>query len=548
MSDDFKEMKKQRDRFLAFAFASADLLLEVNTKNEVQFASGAAKGFTGDISSSLIGTNWLELFTQEDRVMALSLRNQTNIGKRCGPILVNMNKEYSSVPVGILTGMKLPDYPELFFITISQGSILTGKMGGQARADTQGKMLDKESFAMAAVDALSTAKLMGRDLDMTFFDIPGTDALKGKMGSEDWSDFKMQLSGILKSKSVDGQMAAEFEDGRYGLLHDKSVGIDDLQKEISTLSKEKDPEGKGIEVTTQTIEADTEGLSEREFAKALIYTINKFEEQGNQLTIQSLNKGFENFLKENAEKITELKSVINQQRFNFAFQPIVDLKTNTAHHFEALIRFESNKSPYELITFGEDVGLAPEIDIMVCSKALNYIIYNMAHNKSTLAINISGLSIQSEPFIKALKSKLEPHLKSRDIAKRLMFEITESSQIKDLDKVNHFVQELQKDGFEVWLDDFGAGSASFQYLQKLHVDGVKIDGQYIDSVLSSDRDGKMVKNLVNMCRDMGMKTVAERVETVQQARFLKEINVDYGQGYLFARPGDKPEFTYRAGK
>lgn len=542
MTEDFKEMKKQRDRFLAFAFASADLLLEINAKNEIQFASGAARGFTGDVSASLVGTSWLELFTVDDRVLALSLRNQTAAGKRCGPILVNMNTQYSSVPVGILTGMKLPDYPELFFVTISQGSILTGRVAGQGRTESQNRMLDKESFAMAAVDAMATAKLMGRELDVTFLDIPGTEGMQNKLAGEDWDDFKMQLAAVLKSKSVDGQMAAEFEDGRYGLLHDKNIAIGDLQKEISDLSKSKDPDGKGLEVTTQTVEANNEGLTEREFAKALVYTINKFEEQGNQLTISSLNSGFESFLKENAEKINELKSVINQQRFNFAFQPIVDLKTGDAHHFEALIRFESKKSPYEMIIFGEDVGLAPEIDIMVCSKALNYIIYNMAHNKSSLAVNISGLSIQSEPFVKALRDKLQPHIKARDIAKRLMFEITESSQIKDLDRVNHFVQMLRKDGFQVWLDDFGAGAASFQYLQKLQVDGVKINGQYIDGVLASDRDGKLVKNLVNMCRDMGMKTVAERVETPQQAKFLKDINVDYGQGYLFARPGDKPEY------
>ena len=78
-------------------------------------------------------------------------------------------------------------------------------------------------------------------------------------------------------------------------------------------------------------------------------------------------------------------------------------------------------------------------------------------------------------------------------AKSLMFEITESSEIKDLDKVDGYIQELRGKGYPVCLDDFGAGAASFQYLHKLQVDGVKIDGAYVRNVLTSTRDATMVK-------------------------------------------------------
>lgn len=548
MAEPNSETKKLRDRFLAFAFASADLLLEVNEKKVISFVAGATKKITGTDPEKLQELPWLDLFVENDRAMVSSLQARAKHGKRFGPVLVHLNENYkTNLPAAILTGISLPDYPDHFYMTLSQGSSLSGYLAQQERKSTTDEVLTPEDFAKAALESISSASAMGQDLDITFLELPQTDQLQKKMGDQNWDVFKKQLYGMLKGASVDGQAASEIAEGKFSLLHEKGQEISSLTDRIKDLSKESDPEGMGIEVETQTVEAKQERLSEREFAKALVYTISKFEEKGNDLTLGSINDGFESFLGENAERISHLKSIINQQRFKLAFQPIVNLQTGEAHHYESLVRFQSDKSPFEIITFGEDIGLAPEIDLMICSKALSYVLFNLQDQKDiSLAINLSGVSIQSENFIKQLKSKFEPHLKTENIAQRVMFEITESSQIKDLDQVNHFVDILRQDGFQVWLDDFGAGSASFQYLQGLNVDGVKIDGQYIDNITKSDRDRKLTKNLVNLCHDLGMKTVAERVETKQQVELLRDLKVDYGQGYYFSKPHDVPQ--YKKGK
>jgi EAL domain-containing protein (putative c-di-GMP-specific phosphodiesterase class I) len=161
-----------------------------------------------------------------------------------------------------------------------------------------------------------------------------------------------------------------------------------------------------------------------------------------------------------------------------------------------------------------------------------------------VSVNLSGISIQNERFVAKLRNKLEPHLKT-DIPKRLVFEITESSKINDLDKVNHFVKALQDDGFKIALDDFGAGSASFQYLHKIHVDAVKIDGVYIMNILQNERDRTMVANLVRMCKDLKVGVVAERIETKEHADLLKTLGVELGQGYYFAKPLDEPAYQPR---
>ncbi|MDB5490219.1 MAG: hypothetical protein JWO78_68, partial [Micavibrio sp.] len=132
---------------------------------------------------------------------------------------------------------------------------------------------------------------------------------------------------------------------------------------------------------------------------------------------------------------------------------------------------------------------------------------------------------------------------NKELADRIIFEITESNTIKDFDTVNHFIQVLKGDGFKVCLDDFGVGSASFQYLHKLHVDYVKVDGSYTRKILTSDRDAIMVKNLTQMCKDLKTVVIAEMVESREQATLLQSLGIEFGQGYLFGRPSGKPEYT-----
>ena len=111
--------------------------------------------------------------------------------------------------------------------------------------------------------------------------------------------------------------------------------------------------------------------------------------------------------------------------------------------------------------------------------------------------------------------------------------------------MNEYLQALRKRKHEVCLDDFGAGAASFQYLNALDIDCVKIDGKYIRDALNSSRDEAMVRNLVRMCKDLGVSTVAEMVETEEQCQYLTKIGVDKAQGWLFGKPDKKVGYIKR---
>ena len=147
--------------------------------------------------------------------------------------------------------------------------------------------------------------------------------------------------------------------------------------------------------------------------------------------------------------------------------------------------------------------------------------------------------MQNEPFFRTLMAKLSM---SSELSSRLIFEITESTTIENLETVNNYIRALQQAGFKVCLDDFGSGSASFQYLQQLQVDYVKIDGAYTQRILESGRDASLVRNLTQMCKDLGIYVVAERIELEAEAKLLREMGVMYGQGYHFSKPRPKPDY------
>ncbi len=534
------DIKIQRDRFLAFAFASSDLLLEIDQDNMIKYAVGAGKGLTGDKDSALIGKDWLTLFSKKDKPMITSMLGRTQAGNRCGPVLVELNSDRVDKNMkAVLCGLRMPGKAETLFVTLSHGNISSARLGNAERNAQNKLLMNKDSFIDAAKDAAALAKSVGEEVDLTFIDMAEQADLQKRLTTEQWEQFTEKLNLTLRARSVDGNTAADLGNGKYGLVHDKSVNADDLKHTLTEISQHSDPTGKGVKVDTKSVEGNLNELSEREASMALLYTINQFEKQGKEFSLGSLNSGFESYVHANIEKVKDFKQIISGQRFDLAFQPIVDLKTMECCHYEILVRFEKGKSPFEMITFGEGIGLAPDFDMALISRSINFVVLNEKGKDTKFAANISGMSIQNDAFVKTLFEKLEPH---KDLGKRLKFEITESTEIKDLDKVNLTIKELQKRGFQVCLDDFGAGAASFQYLHKLHVDFVKIDGAYSKSILSSERDAAMIKNLTQMCKDVDVKVVAEMVENNIQAKMLTDMGVDFGQGWLFGKPMEKPSY------
>ena len=229
------------------------------------------------------------------------------------------------------------------------------------------------------------------------------------------------------------------------------------------------------------------------------------------------------------------KQVVKEANFDVAFHPILSAKTGAIHHYEALVRFRGDmggESPFRYITFAEETGLIWEFDIEMARKVVDWL-KTYPDRSASVAVNVSGHSIGNPAYLDRLESMLTQNSWARG---RLLFEITESSRIQNLDETNTVLQRLRKDGYEVCLDDFGAGAASFQYLSVLEVDVVKLDGSAVKNAQKARKGRALMSALTRLCKDLDVKTVAEMVDDEKGLTFVRDCGVDYVQGFLFGKP------------
>ena len=539
-----EQLKKQRERFLSFAFASSDLLLEINGDGEISYALGTVKKFTGKKSAKdLEGEDWLNIFIPKDRMTLKHMISTAKPGLRAGPSLTKLEtlsgKSDANDPKSnvVVSAIKMPNKTQTY-IGVATSNALMDQLGATERQNQEKKVMDKESFIDAAQETLKMASDLGQDVDLTMIQLPGAEKAQNRYGKEGWGQFSEDIDNLLRDLSIDGNSAVELSGGNYSVLHTNEVSINDLTGKITAISKEHDPFGEGLDIKTKSISANMEDMDGKDITRALFYTLNEFERKGADMNVETLHSSFKIFVAANTQKIKEFKNIIQNLDFSMHFQPIVQLKDRECSHYEMLCRFKEGNT-FEWIMFGEGIGMAAEFDFAVCRNALNFIDTKRYNTEESYSINLSGQSISNNAFLIKLNKAIELH---DHIKHRIILEITESTQIKDLDEVGKVVGELQEKGVKIALDDFGAGAASFQYLSSMPVDYVKIDGKYVKNILEDTRDRIMVKNLTQMCKDLGIKVVGEFVENEDIADLLLELGVDYAQGYYFGKPLPSPAY------
>jgi EAL domain-containing protein (putative c-di-GMP-specific phosphodiesterase class I) len=189
------------------------------------------------------------------------------------------------------------------------------------------------------------------------------------------------------------------------------------------------------------------------------------------------------------------------------------------------------------IPAAERYGLMPSIDRWVIRNAMAIIAREQTQARGEVsdiyAINLSGASVGDDRFPDFVK---EQFTRFSVPYQAICFEITETAAIARLDKATHFIQEMRELGCHFSLDDFGAGMSSFAYLKHLPVDFLKIDGGFVKDMADDPIDRAMVEAIHSVGHVMGKKTIAEFVDGDRVIAALKQIGVDYAQGYGVAKP------------
>ena len=234
----------------------------------------------------------------------------------------------------------------------------------------------------------------------------------------------------------------------------------------------------------------------------------------------------------------ELREVLHDDRVILCSQPVIRLADRTAVHQEILARILDRNGgtvlPGQFIEVAESLGMAGEIDLRVVSKVIDVLQGpDMRGRKTRLFVNLSRASISDPLWARRFRSMLATAPIDHS---QLVFEITETAAMSSVDVTQAFIAQMKALGCRFALDDFGAGFSSFYFLKRFDVDYLKIDGSLVRDLACDDASRLFVRALCDVARGLNKQVVAEWVEDQSVMDILVEMGVQYGQGYLFARP------------
>lgn len=532
-------MSTDTERFLGFAFASADLLLEIDKSGQVAFALGAVNSGSAIKDTGLIGRPWRDIVAKADAPLIEALLAGLSGSGRTGPVAVNMALN--------------PDRPEdqkfvaLSACRLQPASGITCAVSLSPPPLAMGQTTDRhgfvsrsgfENYAKRVIDA---ARATGINIDLAVVELTELARNLSVLDEEASDQLLEQISGALRSQSYAGSGAARIAEGRFAFIRSHGESEKAMSQRLARILSAT----VGAHAVRQSMKAklfniDPALSSLDRCMRALRYAMDNMVADQDRQQTGAQTPALAQALRQTISQAGSFAEMVAHHRFKLVYQPVVDLRSGQIHHHEALVRFEGDRSTFPLIRVAEELDLIEQLDMVVLDDVLASLKADRT-GRLKLAMNLSGLSISQSRFSQQARAIIKA---SKIAPEKLILEVTESALIEDLDLANSYIQDFRRDGHLVCLDDFGSGASSFAYMQSLHVDVVKIDGRYIREIQGSGRDAALVRNLVVLCKELGVKTIAEMVENKAIEQTISGMGVDFGQGWLYGEidyvPGTSP--------
>lgn len=240
--------------------------------------------------------------------------------------------------------------------------------------------------------------------------------------------------------------------------------------------------------------------------------------------------------------IAIVSEAVDRKLFELVYQPFFDLKSGVLLGFEALMRLKHSEqgviSPIEFIPIAEEIGLISKLGAWCIEEACSTAAQWPSH--LIVAVNFSAAQFHTGTLLAEVNHALE---RTMFPAYRLEVEITEGTILKDEELVLSQLNALRDMGCSIALDDFGTGYSSLSYLWQFPFSKLKMDRSFIQAMDSTAKAISILKSIVDLSRNLGLKVTAEGIETPEQMQVLRGLGCDYVQGYLFGRPTAKPDLA-----
>ncbi len=543
---------EQRTRAMLSSLDDAVILLDAGGR--VEFANLSAEAMTGYQNQQMTGRRLTEVYRVFDETGSkqypLSLEQIVN---NEGSQLVLKHREGLSLSVQQSITMLKDEAGRLesmvlVFKDTSQSRKLAAQLSWQSSHDPVTRLYNRTEFDRQLTALLERAGIEGGEHCLLYLDVDRFKVVNDNCGHAAGDELLRQLATLIKRSIRNSDLLARLGGDEFGILLTQCpvqsaeriadsirlavqgfrfvYGEKSFSQSVSIGMVPIDEQSSGLEQVLSF--ADTACFSAKEEGRNKIHIYDPVSSPA------AIRHG-------EAKWVTHIRSALDEDRFVLYVQPIKSIgNTSDQEHVEVLIRMLNESGdlvlPGAFIPAAERFDLMPTIDRWVIDRLIQFIVDN---RESCFAaerryfVNLSGHSLCDDEVLQLILDRIGRYGIPQGM---LCFEVTETAAISNLASAEHFMRTLQQIGCEFALDDFGSGLSSFGYLKHLPVEYLKIDGAFVKEMLDNAIDDSMVDAINRIGHIMGLETIAEFVENDRVLRRLRDIGIDYAQGFGICRP------------
>ena len=420
---------------------------------------------------------------------------------------------------------------------------LTQKMTYQATHDALTNLINRREFERRLEQSIEDAKHNNKTHSLCYMDLDQFKAVNDSCGHAAGDELLKQLSSTINSTIRDTDTFARLGGDEFGLLLngcpiDKATKITEcIRQAVEKFRFHWDKKTFKVGISIGIVTINNTSGSTKDIQSAADTACYIAKEQGrNRVHIYETDS---NAVEKHANEINWLNRIntaLDNDKFVLFFQKIVSITIHKHEHYEVLVRMLDDEGntipPNSFIPAAERFNIMSSVDSWVIKNTL-LIMQEEQYIHIDFSINLSGQSLSDLKFMQNCISQIYSSGVNPD---RLCFEITETAMIENLSNAIRSVSTLRGLGCKIALDDFGSGLSSFAYLKNLPVDYLKIDGSLIKDLEKDKVNVTMVKSIIHIGHSMGLETIAEYVENDAVLNILRDLKIDFVQGYGVARP------------
>ncbi len=487
-------------------------------------------------------TNPVEECLREGRVVGLA--NNTLLVRRDG---IELMIDDSAAPVRNRDGKVVGAV--MVFYDVSQQHGVPHLLSHQATHDALTGLVNRREFERRLAELFAGAKAGPQHHALCYIDLDQFKVVNDTCGHTVGDKLLRQLTYLLKQRVRGSDLLARLGGDEFGVLLaacplDRALGIaEELRRVVTEFRFTWEGHAFALGASLGVTPITPDSVSPEEIMREADSACYVAKEKGRN-RVQVYAPGDVELARRHGEMqwVSRINEALAADRFSLHCQPIAPLTDGRRRHCEILVRMLDERGelvpPMAFIPAAERYGLMPAIDRWVIRTAFG-ILGRCEHNRrdphcAVYNINLSGASLSDDGLADYVNAQLAAH---RLAPRSVCFEITETAAIANLGQATGFIAALKGVGCRFALDDFGSGLSSFVYLKNLPVDFIKIDGTFVKDMTADPMDHAMVQSINHIGHVLGIQTVAEFVESDAIIAQLRDLGVDYVQGYGITRPG-----------